>query len=142
MSETVKDVIIGIRGVTVRFGEQTVLNKLDLDIYRGEILGIVGASGAGKSVLMRSIIGLNRMQAGQIRIFDEDYTNLPDEQRKAIDRRWGVLFQHGALFSSLTVQQNIEMPMREYLRLSPRLLDEMARMKIAMVGLKPEAAYK
>lgn len=142
MNDVAKDVIIGIRGVTVRFGEQTVLNKLDLDIYRGEILGIVGASGAGKSVLMRSIIGLNRMQAGQIRIFDEDYTNLPDEQRKAIDRRWGVLFQHGALFSSLTVQQNIELPMREYLRLSPRLLDEMARMKIAMVGLKPEAAYK
>jgi phospholipid/cholesterol/gamma-HCH transport system ATP-binding protein len=142
MNQTSKEVIIGIRGVTVRFGEQTVLNKLDLDIYRGEILGIVGASGAGKSVLMRCIIGLNKMQSGQIRIFDQDYTNLPDEQRKLIDRRWGVLFQHGALFSSLTVQQNIEMPMREYLQLSPRLLDEMSRMKIAMVGLKPEAAYK
>lgn len=142
MNQTSKEVIIGIRGVTVRFGEQTVLNKLDLDIYRGEIVGIVGASGAGKSVLMRCIIGLNKMQSGQIRIFDQDYTNLPDEQRKLIDRRWGVLFQHGALFSSLTVQQNIEMPMREYLQLSPRLLDEMSRMKIAMVGLKPEAAYK
>jgi phospholipid/cholesterol/gamma-HCH transport system ATP-binding protein len=141
-AQTNREVVIGARGVTVSFGEQPVLRGLDLDVYRGEILGVVGASGTGKSVLMRTVIGLAPMQAGKISVFGKDYASLNAEARQSIERRWGVLFQHGALFSGLTVQQNIELPMREYLNLSPRMLDEMARLKIALVGLRPDAAHK
>jgi phospholipid/cholesterol/gamma-HCH transport system ATP-binding protein len=141
-AQTNREVVIGARGVTVSFGEQPVLRGLDLDVYRGEILGVVGASGTGKSVLMRTVIGLAQMQAGKISVFGRDYASLNAEARQSIERRWGVLFQHGALFSGLTVQQNIELPMREYLNLSPRMLDEMARLKIALVGLRPDAAHK
>lgn len=142
MTANSREAIIEARGVTVRFGTQTVLKGLDLDVYRGEILGIVGASGSGKSVLLRSIIGLAPMTGGSISVFGHDFAATSAVERKAIERRWGVLFQHGALFSSLTVQQNIELPMREYLDLSPRMLDEMSRLKIALVGLKPDAALK
>jgi phospholipid/cholesterol/gamma-HCH transport system ATP-binding protein len=102
----------------------------------------VGPSGQGKSVLTRTILGLVPKRGGSIEVFGENLDELPPASRKAIERRWGVLFQQGALFSSLTVKQNVQVPMREYLNLSDRLLDELAMLKIEMVGLKPDAAEK
>jgi len=139
---TSRDVILRASGVTIRFGENTVLENLDLDIFRGEILGFVGASGAGKSVLMRTILGLTPRQAGAIEIFGMDHDNSSMSQRRSMEQRWGVLFQHGALFSSLTVQENIQVPMREYLRLDQELMDELALLKLDMVGLPRNAADK
>jgi phospholipid/cholesterol/gamma-HCH transport system ATP-binding protein len=137
-----REVIIRVRGLNVGFGERTILDDLDLDVYRGEILGFVGASGQGKSVLARTILGLIPKRKGTIEVFGEDLDTLSGASRKAVERRWGVLFQHGALFSALTVKQNVQVPMREYLTLSDRLLDELAMLKIEMVGLKPDAADK
>lgn len=134
--------VISVRDVTVSFGSQTVLDKLSLDVYPGEILGFIGPSGAGKSVLMRTILGLNQKTSGEIRIFGYDVDHVTDVEKMQIDMRMGVLFQHGALFSSLTVLENIQVPMREYLDLSPRLMNELARLKIDLVGLAPEAAEK
>jgi phospholipid/cholesterol/gamma-HCH transport system ATP-binding protein len=118
------------------------MKGLNLDIYRGEILGFVGPSGQGKSVLTRTILGLVPKRSGTIEVFGEDVDGMSVARRRQIEQRWGVLFQQGALFSSLTVKQNIQMPMREHLKLSERLLDEFARLKIEMVGLKPDAADK
>ncbi|AQS41648.1 MAG: ABC transporter ATP-binding protein [Candidatus Tokpelaia hoelldobleri] len=136
------DPVISVRDVTVRFGRQTVLDQLDLDIHRGEILGFIGPSGAGKSVLMRTILGLNKKAGGQIRILGQDIDKIGIRQKTGIDMRMGVLFQHGALFSALTVLENIQVPMREYLTISPRLMDELARLKIELVGLAPNTAEK
>jgi phospholipid/cholesterol/gamma-HCH transport system ATP-binding protein len=135
------DAIIRVRDLTVAFGSRRVLDGLDLDVRRGEILGFVGASGAGKSVLMRTIIGLMPKLSGTIEVFGTDLDG-HDKARRGVERRWGILFQHGALFSSLTVRQNIQFPVREYLKLSPRLLDEITMAKLAMVGLKPEVAER
>jgi phospholipid/cholesterol/gamma-HCH transport system ATP-binding protein len=137
-----REAIIRVRGVEVGFGERLILKGLDLDVYRGEILGFVGGSGQGKSVLTRAILGLIPKRAGSIEVFGENLDELSPASRRQIERRWGVLFQHGALFSSLTVKQNVQVPMREYLDLSDRLLDELAMLKIEMVGLKPDAADK
>jgi phospholipid/cholesterol/gamma-HCH transport system ATP-binding protein len=137
-----REAIIRVRDIEVGFGERTILNGLDLDVYRGEILGFVGASGMGKSVLTRAILGIVPKRAGTIEVFGEDLDELSPASRRAVERRWGVLFQHGALFSSLTVKQNVQVPMREYLDLSDRLLDELAMLKVEMVGLKPDAADK
>jgi phospholipid/cholesterol/gamma-HCH transport system ATP-binding protein len=134
--------LIKVRDLEVGFGEKTILKNLDLDVFQGEILGFVGASGTGKSVLARTILGLIPKRAGTIEVFGEDLDTLTPTQRKEMERRWGVLFQHGALFSSLTVKQNVQVPMREYLDLSEKLMDELARLKIEMVGLKPDAADK
>ncbi|MBB3949580.1 phospholipid/cholesterol/gamma-HCH transport system ATP-binding protein [Aureimonas jatrophae] len=134
--------IIRASDVTVRFGSKTILDGLSLDVRRGEILGFVGASGTGKSVLLRTILGLNAKQGGTIEVFGIDYERAPEEQRLSVEQRWGVLFQQGALFSSLTVLENIQVPMREYLDLSPPLMDELARLKIDLVGLAPDAAEK
>ena len=136
------DIAISVRGLTVGFGERTIMENLDLDVRAGEVLGFVGASGAGKSVLTRTILGLVRKRAGKIEVLGQDLDGLDGGARRALERRWGVLFQHGALFSALTVKQNVQAPMREYLDLSDRLLDELARLKIALVGLKPDAADK
>ena len=136
------DAVIKVRDLEVGFGDKTIFSGLDLDVYRGEILGFVGASGQGKSVLMRTILGLVPKRRGHIVVFDKDLETLSPRRRQMLERRWGVLFQHGALFSSLTVRQNIQMPMREYLTMSRRLLDEMAALKIELVGLKPDAADK
>ena len=136
------DPIITARGVTVTFGPKTVLEGLDLDINRGEILAFIGPSGTGKSVLMRTILGLTPKESGEIRIFGKDYLGAGPEDRASIEMRMGVLFQHGALFSALTVRENIQVPMREYLRLPQKLMDELAELKIAMVGLAPDAADK
>src|SRR5215217_7767005 len=137
-----REVVLGVRGLEVGFGDRLILRGLDLDVYRGEILGFVGGSGQGKSVLTRTVLGLIPKRAGSIEVFGEDLDELSPQSRRQIERRWGVLFQQGALFSSLTVKQNVQVPMREYLTLSDRLLDELAMLKIEMVGLKPDAADK
>src|SRR5215471_13184672 len=127
--------IIRVRGLVTRFGAETIHDGLDLDVFRGEVLGVVGASGSGKSVLLRTIIGLNRPIAGRIEIFGDDILTLGERGRREIEKRWGVLFQDGALFSSLTVAQNIEVPLKEHHAMPPRLMDEIAAFKIGIVGL-------
>src|SRR3990172_8190279 len=134
--------IIRISGLCTRFGPQIVHDDLDLAIARGEVMGIVGGSGSGKSVLMRAIIGLIRPAAGRIEVLGQDTARLDDAARQALRAHWGVLFQDGALFSSLTVAQNIAVPLREHSTLPPRLIDELAAMKIAMAGLSADAANK
>jgi phospholipid/cholesterol/gamma-HCH transport system ATP-binding protein len=136
------EAVIRVRDLVVGFGKSVVLDRLSLDVFRGEILGFVGGSGAGKSVLMRTIIGLLPKRAGAIEVFGVDLDRTDGEQRRAIERRWGILFQQGALFSSLTVRQNVQFPMREYLKLSDRLLDEVAMAKLEMVGLTPDVGEK
>ena len=137
-----EDAIIRVQGLRTQFGDQVIHDNLDLEVRRGEILGIVGGSGTGKSVLLRTIIGLNRPAAGRIEVFGQDLGQATPEERLAVEQRWGVLFQDGALFSSLTVAQNIEVPMKEHLGMPARLRDEIAALKIAMVGLPPEAGSK
>ncbi|WP_321332797.1 ABC transporter ATP-binding protein [Breoghania sp.] len=137
-----REIVLSARGVTVGFGETIVLRNLDLDVYRGEILGFVGASGTGKSVLMRAILGLTPKRAGQISVLGTDMDTASDEDRAHVERNWGVLFQQGALFSSLNVRQNIQVPMREHLDLSQRLMDELALFKLDLVGLPRDAAEK
>ena len=138
------ETIIRVRSLTTDFRNQTVLENLDLDVFRGEILGIVGGSGTGKSVLMRAIIGLDRPRGGTIEMFGRQLDTLSRRERGVHMRRFGVLFQDAALFSSLTVGQNIELPLRESpeLGLSERLMDEIAALKIGMVGLPPESGTK
>ena len=118
--DSAREVIVRVRDVTVSFGTKTILDHLDLDVYRGEILGFVGGSGTGKSVLMRTILGLSPKQSGTIEVFGKDLDKLNDRERGAVERRWGVLFQMGALFSALTVKQNVQVPMREHLSISQR----------------------
>ncbi len=137
-----RDIVLSVRDLTVGFGNNLVLDKLNLDIYRGEILGFVGASGTGKSVLMRTVLRLLPQRSGTIEILGVDYDQADDAQRVALDTRLGVLFQHGALFSALTVKENIQLPMREYLDLPQSLMDELAYLKLEMVGLPPDAADK
>ncbi len=134
--------IISVRDLVVGFGDRIILDHLSLDVRAGEILGFVGASGGGKSVLTRTILGLVPKRAGTVEVFGEDLDTLDFAQKRLLEQRWGVLFQQGALFSSLTVKQNIQFPMREYLDLSPRLMDELAIAKIEMVGLSPDVAEK
>lgn len=136
------DIVIRVRGLVNRFGKQVIHDHLDLDVRRGEIIGIVGGSGSGKSVLMRAIIGLLTPAEGEIGIFGQDARTADGATAKELRRRWGVLFQEGALFSSLTVAENIEVPMREFLHLPEPLMAELAGYKIAMVGLPAEAGPK
>jgi len=132
--------IIRVSNLTVGFGTRVVLDGLNLDVKRGEILGFVGASGAGKSVLTRTIIGLMPKRGGRIEVMGADLDSLGEEARRNIERRWGVLFQHGALFSSLSVRENLQFPVRELMKLSDRVLDEMTYAKLTLVGLKPDVA--
>ena len=135
--------IIRVRGLVNSFGEQTVHDGLDLDVLPGEIMGVVGGSGTGKSVLMRSIIGLQTPDSGDIEVLGESMSDRTEEEAKDIRRRWGVLFQGAALFSTLTVAENVQVPIREYYpKISPTLLDEIASYKIVMSGLVPEAGPK
>ncbi len=131
-----REVVVRVRGLVNRFGSQVVHRDLDLDIRRGEILGLVGGSGSGKSVLLRSIIGLQHYEAGKIEVFGQDTARLAPEEAEHLRRRWGVLFQDGALFSALRVGENVEVPLREFYRLPARLRCELACMKLAMVGLE------
>jgi phospholipid/cholesterol/gamma-HCH transport system ATP-binding protein len=133
---------IEVSDLVVGFGDNTVLDHLSLDVRTGEILGLVGASGGGKSVLLRAMLGLVSKRQGRIDIFGVDQDKATVEERRTLERRWGVLYQNGALFSSLTVFQNIEFPIREYLGLPQRLMREIATAKLEMVGLKPEDGDK
>jgi phospholipid/cholesterol/gamma-HCH transport system ATP-binding protein len=134
------ETLIEVRDVKVAFGETVVLEGLSLNVHRGEILGFVGASGSGKSVLLRAILGLTPKQAGTINVLGTDLAEASPSDKIDVDMRMGVLFQHGALFSAMTVLENVMVPMREYLDLSPRLMDELARFKLSLVGLKQESA--
>ena len=137
------DIVIEVRGLLNRFGDQVVHEDLGLEVRRGEILGVVGGSGTGKSVLMRSIIGLQRPDAGEVRVFGEPMLDRDEAELQPIRKRWGILFQGAALFSTLTVAENVQVPLREfYPRLSERLLDEIAAYKIVMVGLSADAGPK
>jgi phospholipid/cholesterol/gamma-HCH transport system ATP-binding protein len=132
------DAVIKVRDLVVDFLNHRVLNGVNLDLYRGEILGFVGASGAGKSTLTRTVIGLLPKRSGLIEVLGVDLDKADYQRKRAIDRRWGILFQQGALFSSLTVGKNIEFPIREYLHLSDRLTTEIAIAKLELVGLDPD----
>lgn len=134
--------IITVRDLSNRFGSQIVHDHLNLDVRRGEILGVVGGSGAGKSVLLRSIIGLQHPVSGTVTIDGIEIAHLNEEQGSDLRRRWGVLFQNGALFSSLTVAENIMVPMRTFTQMDTRLMAEIAAYKIAQVGLPREAGAK
>lgn len=138
MTET----IIRVRDLVVAFGDHMVLDHLSLDVDRGEILGFVGGSGSGKSVLLRTIVGLLPKMQGRIDVLGADLGSVSDEGRRRVERRWGILFQHGALFSSLTALQNVQLPMREYLDISERLLREVATAKLEMVGLTADDGRK
>jgi phospholipid/cholesterol/gamma-HCH transport system ATP-binding protein len=135
--------VIEVRGLKNCFGDQVVHEGLDIDLRRGEILGVVGGSGTGKSVLMRSIIGLQKPEAGEIRVFGRNMLGSDVGEARDIRRRWGVLFQGAALFSTLTVTENVQLPIREYYgRIDQQLMDEIAAYKLAMVGLPEDAGAK
>ncbi|HWB46144.1 MAG TPA: ATP-binding cassette domain-containing protein [Hyphomicrobiaceae bacterium] len=134
--------VIRVQDLVVAFGDHVVLDHLDLEVQRGEILGLVGGSGSGKSVLLRTIIGLIPKRQGLVEVFGANFDQADDDARRVIERRWGVLFQQGALFSSLTALENVQFPMRENLSLSDRLLREIALAKLAMVGISPRDAGK
>ena len=142
MDASVKQFAIRVSDLVVGFGRRVVINHLSLDVRRGEILGLVGASGGGKSVLMRTIIGLIPRQSGEIEVMGAKIGSTHDRGTQAAAGRWGILFQQGALFSSLTARQNIQFPLRENLALSDALLDEIATAKLEMVGLTPEDGDK
>jgi phospholipid/cholesterol/gamma-HCH transport system ATP-binding protein len=134
--------VIEVKGLVSRFGAQIVHEGLEFEVNAGEIFGIVGSSGAGKSVLMRTLLGLNRPQAGTVRVEGRDMTNLSAEELRAVTTDFGVAFQQGALFSSLDVLQNVQVPMHEHLSLPADVLDGLAMLKVRLVGLAEEAAHK
>lgn len=142
MARDQRDVVIRVRGLVNAFGSSVIHDGIDLDVYRGEVLGVVGGSGAGKSVLMRTIIGLNKQREGTIEVFGEDPTPHRERPDNSVQMRWGVLFQEGALFSSQTVAENIQVPLREYTRMSQAMMNEVTAMKLSMVGLPQDAARK
>jgi phospholipid/cholesterol/gamma-HCH transport system ATP-binding protein len=143
MIDLTDPIAIRIRGICNSFGDQVVHDGVDLDVRNGEILGVVGGSGTGKSVLLRSIIGLKQPDAGDITIFGESMIGKEEDEALDVRRRWGVLFQGGALFSTLTVAENVQVPLKEYYpNLDQTLLDEIAAYKVAMAGLSPEAGPK
>lgn len=131
-----KDTVISVRDLVVGFGSRTVLDHVTFDVRRGEVFGFVGGSGSGKSVLLRTIIGLIPSRAGTIEVLGTRLDTASQEERQRVERQWGILFQQGALFSSLTALQNVQFPMVEYLDLPQRLMDEMAAAKLEMVGLR------
>ncbi|MBA3527622.1 MAG: ABC transporter ATP-binding protein [Pseudomonadota bacterium] len=143
MTDDDHETVITVKGVRNAFGEAVIHDNLDLTVRRGEILGVVGGSGTGKSVLMRSIIGLQTPSDGEVEVLGENMIGRPEDEAKNIRRRWGILFQNGALFSTLTVAENIEVPIREYFPfIKPPLLHEIASYKIAMSALTPDAGPK
>lgn len=141
-AKTDDEIVIRVRGLVNGFGDQIVHDGLDLDVRRGEILGVVGGSGTGKSVLMRSIVGLQTPRAGTIEVLGRDVATLSEAEEKDLRRRWGVLFQEGALFSALSVAENVEVPMREFLSLPQALMDQLAGFKLSLVGLPMGAGPK
>jgi phospholipid/cholesterol/gamma-HCH transport system ATP-binding protein len=136
------DVVIKVRGLVTAFGTKVVHDHLDLDVHRGEVLGLVGGSGSGKSVLLRTIIGLNRAKEGSVEVFGRPIVEPEGAEMRALEMRWGVLFQEGALFSSFTVAENIQVPLREYTSMDQGLMDEIAAIKLILVGLPPDTGRK
>ena len=136
------DIVIRVRGLVNRFGHQRVHDGLDLDVRRGEILGVVGGSGSGKSVLLRTIVGLNRPAEGRIEVLGRDAARMSERELLDLQQRWGVLFQNGALFSGLTVAENVAVPVKEHRRLASALVAEITALKIALVGLPADAGAK
>lgn len=134
--------IISVRGLVNRFGNQVVHDGVDLDVLPGEVLGIVGGSGSGKSVLLRTMLGLQRPTSGQVLIEGKDITQMSEAELLSVKRRYGVTFQHGALFSSLTVAENIQLPIREYFDVSAQSLQSLAELRLRMVGLPVDAGAK
>jgi phospholipid/cholesterol/gamma-HCH transport system ATP-binding protein len=130
-----REVVIRLRGLRNQFGSHVVHDNLDLDVYRGEILGVVGGSGTGKSVLLRTIAGLQRPSAGSVEVLGVDVLTADEDTRAALEARWGVMFQDGALFSSLTVRENVEVPLRAVPGLDPAIRSALADLKISMAGL-------
>ena len=137
-----QDIVIQVRGLVNGFGDKIVHDHIDLDVNRREVLGIVGGSGSGKSVLMRSIIGLIHPREGSIEVFGKPTGDVEGSAMRELEMRWGVLFQEGALFSSQTVAENIQVPLREFTTMNQDLMDQIAAMKLAMVGLPPDTADK
>src|SRR5688572_9080128 len=137
-----KDVVIQVRGLVNAFGAKMIHDHIDLDVYRGEVLGVVGGSGSGKSVLLRSIIGLIRPREGTVEVLGQKTDEVEGPNMHRLEMRWGVLFQAGALFSSHTAAENIKVPLREYTAMGETLMDEIAAMKLNMVGLPPDTGDK
>ena len=142
MPEGAATPVIRVRGLVTRFGAQVVHDALDMDVQSNEIFGIVGGSGTGKSVLLRTILGLRAPDAGTVELYGKDLQELAVADRSALVRSYGVTFQNGALISSLTVAQNIQLPLREYFPASEKTLDELADLNLALVGLSPDAGTK
>lgn len=140
--EQKRETIIAVRNLVTAFGSNIIHDGLDLDVRRGEILGVVGGSGTGKSVLLKTIVGLLRQQSGTVSINGRDQADLSTAEERISRSEWGVLFQDGALFSSLTVAQNVQVPLREYYDLPQDLMDDLALSKIEMAGLPADAACK
>lgn len=136
------DIIIRVRGLRTQFGKQVIHDGLDLDVRRGEVLGVVGGSGTGKSVLVKEIIGLLQPAAGSIAVLGRDIREMSEAERRDMQRRWGVLFQDGALFSSLTVAENVAIPLKEHTKLPQETVDRLAEIKLGMSGLPPGAGAK
>ncbi len=139
---TVSEVAIRVRGLKTAFGAHVVHEGLDLDLMRGETMGIIGGSGSGKSVLLRAIVGLKAPAAGSIEVFGEDILRLSPAARRRVERLWGIMFQDGALFSNLTVRENVMVPLAEHADLPARLRRDLADMKIRLAGLGPRAAMQ
>jgi phospholipid/cholesterol/gamma-HCH transport system ATP-binding protein len=135
-----REVIISIRGLRTVFDERVIHDGIDLDIYRGEVLALVGGSGSGKSTLLREMIMLQTPESGSVKLFDTDVVEISEAGAQRLRRRIGVLFQQGALFSGLTVLENVGLPLREHTRLDNAMIDALARVKILQAGLEPEAA--
>jgi phospholipid/cholesterol/gamma-HCH transport system ATP-binding protein len=141
-SATQDDVVIRIRGLVNEFGGSVIHNSLDLDVVKGEVLGVVGGSGTGKSVLLRSIVGLNKPKSGSIKVFGHETIDSEPETLLDLQLRWGVLFQDGALFSSQTVAENIQVPLRRWTHMSQALMNEIAAVKLALVGLPTDVGHR
>lgn len=136
------EAVIRLRGVGTRFGSHVVHEGLDLDVRRGEIFAIVGGSGSGKTVLLREMILLQKPTSGTVEVLGHDVTRIGADQALELRKRWGVMFQHGGLFSALTVRENVGLPLREYTRLDDALIDALAEWKLALTGLPPDAGLK
>jgi phospholipid/cholesterol/gamma-HCH transport system ATP-binding protein len=134
--------VISVRGLVNRFGAQVVHDGLDMDVYQGEVFGVVGGSGSGKSVLMRTLLGLQVPERGVVRLEGRDITTMSERELRDVKRRYGVTFQHGALFTSLRVHENVEMPITEFFDVDDEILATLATLKLHMVGLSDDAGRK
>ena len=137
-----REVVIDLRGIVTRFGSQTVHKGLDLQVRRGDLMALIGGSGTGKSVLLREIVGLQRPTEGSVNLLGTDVWQASDDALAATRKRFGMMFQEGALFSSLSVADNVATPIREHLDLPEPLVEELVRLRLSLAGLPPDAALK